>query len=55
MLLVLRKESDAATWFQAARDVGAAHGFFSVESTACEGLGRLAVGEGRREEGVSKP
>jgi len=33
-------------------DVGAAHGFFSLESRACQGLGKLAEQEGRREEGL---
>jgi len=39
-------------YFQKARDVGAAHGFFLVESRACAGLGELAVSEGRHEEGL---
>ena len=33
-----------------ARDVGAAHGFFSLESKACIGLGGAAREEGRHEE-----
>ena len=48
----LDRKSEAATWYQRARDVGAAHGFFSVESTACTGLGRTAMEEGRHEEGL---
>jgi len=44
---------DASTWYQRARDVGAAHGFFSLESTACGGLGISAMQEGRHEEGVA--
>ena len=52
-LRLLNRESEAATWFQRARDVGAAHGFFSLESTACRGLGMLAMEEGRHEEGVA--
>ena len=35
MLRTLDRKSEAATWFQRARDVGAAHGFFSLESKAC--------------------
>ena len=42
----------ASNQYEMARAVGAAHGFFSVECTACEGLGRLAFDEGRHEEGV---
>ena len=53
MLCVLERNSEAATWFQRARDVGAAHGFFSLESTACMGLGRAAVVEGHDEEGLA--
>jgi len=45
-------QKEAARTFQRARDVGAAHGFFSVEARACVGLGRLAVQEGRPEEGL---
>ena len=52
MLLKLDRTRDSATWFQRARDVGAAHGFFSLESTACRGLGVAAVNEGRQKEGV---
>jgi len=51
-LLTLHRDSEAAAWYQRARDVGAAHGFFSLESNACRGLGMLAVQEGRREEGL---
>jgi hypothetical protein len=46
------KRQEAAGYFQRARDVGAAHGFFSVECKACRGLGIRAIGEGRHEEGV---
>ena len=49
----LDRKSEAATWYQRARDVGAAHGFFSLESTACMGLGTAAMDEGRHEEGVA--
>jgi len=46
------KVQEAAGYFQRARDVGAAHGFFSVECSACRGLGRMAIREGRHEEGL---
>jgi hypothetical protein len=46
------KRQEAAGYFQRARDVGAAHGFFSVECKACLGLGTLAIDEGRHEEGL---
>jgi hypothetical protein len=50
--LTLGKEEEVFMWYQKARDVGAAHGFFSVESKACQGLGYLAWEQGRREEGL---
>ena len=53
ILHLLERNSEAATWSQRARDVGAAHGFFSLESKACRGLGMAAVEEGRDEEGVA--
>ena len=43
---------DALKYFQLARAVGAAHGFFSVESSACLGLGQLLVQNGPDEEGT---
>ena len=46
------KREEAERWYQWGRDVGAAHGFFSVESGACLGLGKLAIHQGRHEEGV---
>ena len=52
MLSLLERDSEAETWYQRARDVGAAHGFFSLESKACIGLGRAACNAGRDEEGV---
>jgi len=52
ILRYLERKSEAATWFQRARDVGAAHGFFSLESRACEGLGKAAIDAGRHEEGM---
>ena len=52
ILVALGRTQEAATTYTRARDVGAAHGFFSVESDACLGLGDLAMKEGRLEEGV---
>jgi len=52
MLRFLERNSEAATWSQRARDVGAAHGFFSLECNACIGLGRAASIAGRHEEGL---
>jgi len=52
-LRFLHRNSEAATWSQRARDVGAAHGFFSLESAACKGLGEAAMEEGRHEEGLA--
>jgi predicted secreted protein len=46
------REDEAARCFQRGRDLGAAHGFFSLECKACEGLGILAMKEGRHQEGV---
>ena len=48
----LGRPQEAERCFQRARDIGAAHGFFSVECKACEGLGYLAMREGRHQEGV---
>jgi len=53
ILCSLERNSEATTWYQRARDVGAAHGFFSLESRACRGLGMAAMEEGRHEEGVA--
>jgi hypothetical protein len=46
-------DAKASIWFQRARDVGAAHGFFTLESKACMGLGTAALREGRHEEGLA--
>jgi len=51
-LVAAGKVQEAAGYFQRARDVGAAHGFFSVECKACLGLGYGAILEGRHEEGM---
>jgi hypothetical protein len=53
ILRSLERNSEAATWYQRARDVGAAHGFFSLESMSCIGLGLAAMEEGRQEEGLA--
>ena len=46
------RKQEAGVWYHKARDVGAAHGFFSVECEACYGLGNLAMAEGRDVEGL---
>ena len=46
------RNQQIASHYQRAREVGAAHGFFSVECHACLGLGMLAMADGRKEEGV---
>jgi len=46
------KRQEAAEYYQKARKVGEAHGFFSVECRACLGLGNAAMFEGRDEEGL---
>jgi hypothetical protein len=53
ILRALERTIEAATWYAQARNVGAAHGFFSLECTACMGLGKAAMAEGRHEEGVA--
>ena len=51
-LLVLERRQEARKQYERARDVGAAHGFFSIECRACVGLGNIAMVEGRHDEGV---
>ena len=46
------KRQEASLYYQRARKVGEAHGFFSVECRACFGLGREKLEEGRHEEGL---
>ena len=53
ILRILKRNSEATTWYQRARDVGAAHGFFTLESSACTGLGEAAMEEGRDDEGLA--
>jgi hypothetical protein len=45
------KKEEAKGVYERARNIGAAHGSFYVESMACHGLGHLARIEGRAEEG----
>ena len=52
LLLDLPTEFYLARYYNRARDVGAVHGFFSVECRSCQGLGRIATDEGRVEEGL---
>jgi hypothetical protein len=42
----------AKKWFERTRDVAEQHGFFTLESEACFGLGKLSVNDGRVEEGI---
>jgi len=51
-LLFLDKHQEAEGYFQRARKIAEAHGFFSVECRSCLGLGELAMAEGLEEEGV---
>ena len=39
-------------YYNRARDVGQAHGCFSAECTCCLGLGKIAMHDGRAEEGL---
>jgi hypothetical protein len=52
-LLGSGKQQDAGTYFQRARKIAEAHGFFSVECESCLGLGKLAMAGGGDEEGVA--
>ena len=52
LLVNISQRPEGRRYFQKARDVGEAHGFFLVESKACIGLGEVAVSEGRYEEGL---
>jgi len=46
------KRQEASLYYQKARKVGEAHGFFSVECRACLGLGQDKIVEGCNEEGL---
>jgi len=48
-LVSAHRPQDAAKQFERARDVGAAHGLFSVEREACLGLGKQRMEAGRDE------
>ena len=47
------QREEAKKCLNQARDVGAAHGFFSVECQSCMELGAIAMKEGHHEEGVA--
>jgi len=51
-LLGLGRRQEAEGYFERARKIAEAHGFFSVECDACLGLGKLAMRERRQDEGV---
>ncbi|KAJ1477085.1 hypothetical protein T484DRAFT_3047670 [Baffinella frigidus] len=51
-LLIEKRPEEAVKYLQKARDLGAAHGLFTVECRACSDLGRIALQEGRQEEGL---
>jgi len=51
-LLFIGKRQEAEGYFQRARKIAEAHGFFSVECDSCLGLGKVAMTGGREEEGV---
>jgi len=46
------KETEGEKCYKRARDIGAAHGFFLLECRSCQGLGRIAMRQGRHEEAV---
>ena len=46
------KDQESAKYYQRARDIGAAHGFILLECTSCQGLGHIAMRQGRHEEAV---
>jgi len=48
----LGRRREAEKYLQRARKIAEAHGLFSVECGACLGLGKLAMAEGRHNEGV---
>jgi tetratricopeptide (TPR) repeat protein len=48
----LEDYTQAIDYFQRARKVGEAHGFFRLESEACRGLGELFLKDGRLDEGM---
>jgi len=48
----LGRRQEAVGYFKRARKIAEAHGFFSVECLWCFGFGKLAMEEGRHEEGL---
>ena len=52
LLILIDKGAEAVRWMEEARNVGAAHGFYTMESQACNALGALAFDQGRREDGL---
>jgi len=40
-LVLLKKDKEAEKWFQKTRKVGEAHGLFTLECSACMGLGQV--------------
>ena len=51
-LIVVGKQQDSEIYYQRARKIAEAHGFFSVECNACLGLGKLAMVEKRFEDSI---
>jgi hypothetical protein len=51
-LSMVGRRQEASAYYQKARKVGEAHGFFSAECRACLGLGQDKMGEGCTEEGL---
>jgi tetratricopeptide (TPR) repeat protein len=52
MFMSMKHYEVAKIYFQEVRDIGVAHGFFTMECKACLGLGRIAMKEGRLQEGL---
>jgi len=52
MLYKTDSNSEGAVSYQRARKVAEQHGFFTLESRACTGLGIAAIDDGRRMEGL---
>jgi hypothetical protein len=52
VLQILQRPQESKRCYERARDIAEAHGLFLLECMACEGLGELAIKEGRDEEGV---
>jgi len=52
-LPVLGRRQEAEGYYQRARKIAEAHGFFLIECESCLGLGRFLMENGREEEGVN--